>query len=216
MDRSNRFTAIWRKSAAHSLSTDLQTHSGRTDRCEAGISRETGLPDENLCSNYGAVGAIIGHELSHFFDDQGRKYDASGKVTRWWSSEEIDTYEARTKKLELQYDSYEPLPDLHINGSATLGENVADLLGLQVALDAYHLSLRGVAPESLSGWSGDQRFFLGFAQLQRSKRKAKPPCADRLWVVSIRQPSNAWTKFGIWMPGTRLSAFDLASIFTCR
>lgn len=116
--------------------------------------------------NYGAVGAIIGHELSHLFDDQGRKYDPDGRLRDWWTAAEVAEYTRRADRLVTQYDAYEPLPGLHLNGRVEQGENLADLLGLRVALDGYHLAV--ARPATIDGWTGDQRFFVGLAQLQRS------------------------------------------------
>jgi putative endopeptidase len=119
--------------------------------------------------NYGGIGVVIGHELSHHFDDQGRKYDASGKLTDWWTEADVKRFTAMTDKLVKQYDAYEPLPGLHIKGGLTLGENMADLAGLAVAYDAYHRSLGGKPAPVIGGLTGDQRFYLGYAQVWRSK-----------------------------------------------
>ena len=118
--------------------------------------------------NYGAIGAVVGHEFSHLFDDQGRKIDAHGKLRNWWKREEAATFDRKAAGLALQYDAYAPLPGTHVDGARTLGENLADLSGLEVALDAYHLALDGRDAPVIDGFSGDQRFFLGFAQMQRT------------------------------------------------
>ncbi|MBP2276653.1 MULTISPECIES: M13 family metallopeptidase [Sphingomonas] len=119
--------------------------------------------------NYGGIGVVIGHELSHHFDDQGRKYDPTGKLTDWWTAEDVKRFTAMTDKLVKQYDAYEPLPGLHIKGGLTLGENMADLAGLALAYDAYHRSLGGKPAPVIDGLTGDQRFFLGYAQVWRIK-----------------------------------------------
>lgn len=119
--------------------------------------------------NYGGIGAVIGHEISHHFDDQGRKYDATGKLTDWWTPQDVAQFKKFTDALVAQYDAYQPLPGQHIQGGLTLGENIADLAGLTVAIDAYHTSLGGKAAPAIDGVSGDQRFYLGWAQVWRTK-----------------------------------------------
>jgi putative endopeptidase len=119
--------------------------------------------------NYGGIGAVIGHEISHAFDDQGRKYDGNGNLRDWWTPQDLQRFTARTAALVTQYSAYEPLPGVHINGTLTLGENIADLSGLTVALRAYQLSLGGQPAAVLNGFTGEQRFFLGWAQVWRSK-----------------------------------------------
>jgi len=119
--------------------------------------------------NYGAIGAVIGHELTHGFDDEGRKLDSSGQLRDWWTAADAAAFEARAKRLGAQYSSYEPVPGAHINGDLTMGENIADLGGLNVALEAYHRSLKGAPAPVIDGFSGDQRVFLGWAQGWRGK-----------------------------------------------
>jgi putative endopeptidase len=119
--------------------------------------------------NYGGIGVVIGHELSHHFDDQGRKYDPTGKLTDWWTAQDVERFTAMTDKLVKQYDAYEPLPGLHIKGGLTLGENMADLAGLAVSRDAYIKSLGGRPSPVIHGLTGDQRFYLGYAQVWRGK-----------------------------------------------
>ena len=119
--------------------------------------------------NYGAVGGIIGHELTHGFDDEGRKIDAAGVLRDWWTKDDAARFEARARMLAAQYSAFEPLPGLHVNGEFTLGENIADLGGLTVALDAYRASLHGAPAPVLDGLTGDQRVFLGWAQAWRGK-----------------------------------------------
>lgn len=119
--------------------------------------------------NYGAIGAVIGHEILHGFDDQGRKTDASGQLRDWWTPADASHFEQRAELLARQFDEYEVLPGLHVNGHQTLGENIADLAGLLVALDAYHSSLGTTQAPVLDGLTGDQRFFLSWAQRGRTK-----------------------------------------------
>ena len=119
--------------------------------------------------NYGAIGGVIGHELTHGFDDQGRKFDAEGKLRDWWTAEDAKAFEARAAVLGAQYSHYEPLPGAKVNGELTMGENIADLGGLTVALDAYRASLKGKPAPVIDGLTGDQRVFLGWAQAWRGK-----------------------------------------------
>ena len=119
--------------------------------------------------NYGAVGGVIGHELTHGFDDEGRKIDADGALRDWWTADDAKAFEARAKVLGEQYSAFEPLPGVHVNGALTMGENIADLGGLTLALDAYHASLHGKPAPVIDGYSGDQRVFLGWAQAWRGK-----------------------------------------------
>jgi putative endopeptidase len=119
--------------------------------------------------NYGAVGGVIGHELTHGFDDQGRKIDAKGALRDWWTKEDAAKFDARAKMLGAQYDAYEPLPGVHVQGALTMGENIADLGGLTLALAAYHASLHGQPAPVIDGLTGDQRVFLGWAQAWRGK-----------------------------------------------
>jgi putative endopeptidase len=126
-------------------------------------------PDADPAINYGAVGGVIGHELTHGFDDQGRKYDSTGALRDWWTKDDAKVFEARAAMLGKQYSSYEPLPGAKVNGDLTMGENIADLGGLTMALDAYHASLKGKPAPVLNGLTGDQRVFLGWAQAWRGR-----------------------------------------------
>jgi putative endopeptidase len=114
---------------------------------------------------------VIGHELVHGFDDQGRKIDAAGALRDWWVPEDAARFSELARMLGAQYSAYEPLPGLHVNGDLTMGENIADLGGLTVALDAYRASLRGTPSPVLDGLTGEQRVFLGWAQAWRTKRR---------------------------------------------
>jgi putative endopeptidase len=126
-------------------------------------------PSADPAINYGAVGGVIGHELTHGFDDQGRKYDAKGTLRDWWTPSDAKTFEARAKVFGAQYSAYEPLPGAHVNGDLTMGENIADVGGLTLGLDAYHASLHGKPAPVIDGLTGDQRVFLGWAQAWRGK-----------------------------------------------
>ena len=122
-------------------------------------------------ANYGAIGAVIGHEISHGFDDEGSQFDAKGRLRSWWTKEDREAFEKLCAKLVGQYDAYEPLPGKHVNGKLTLGENIADLSGLQIAYKAYKLSLGGKPAPVIDGLTGDQRFFMGWAQAWRIKMR---------------------------------------------
>jgi putative endopeptidase len=122
-------------------------------------------------ANYGAIGAIIGHEISHGFDDYGSQFDGEGKLDNWWTDDDRKAFEALAASLVAQYDTYEPLPGKKLNGRLTLGENIADLSGLQIAHKAYHLALGGKPAPVIDGLSGDQRFFLSWAQAWRIKSR---------------------------------------------
>jgi len=126
-------------------------------------------PNADDAVNYGSIGAVIGHEISHSFDDTGALFDASGKLRNWWTPEDLEKFEAAGAALAAQFDAYAPFPDLHVNGKLTLGEDIADVAGLATAYDAYHASWNGKTPATLDGYTPDQRFFLGFAQVWRSK-----------------------------------------------
>jgi predicted metalloendopeptidase len=121
--------------------------------------------------NYGGIGAVIGHEIGHGFDDQGRKSDGSGNLRDWWTADDASSFDMRTTKLGAQYNAINPIDDLHINGQLTMGENIGDLSGLAQAYRAYKISLGGKEAPVIDGLTGDQRFFMGFAQIWRSKSR---------------------------------------------
>jgi putative endopeptidase len=128
-------------------------------------------PAASPAANYGAIGATIGHEISHSFDDQGAQFDARGRLADWWTKEDREHFERAGAALAKQYDAYQPLPDLHVNGKLTLSENIADLAGLSAAHDGWLRSLRGQPAEAAFGFSGEQQFFLAFAQSWRTKMR---------------------------------------------
>jgi putative endopeptidase len=128
-------------------------------------------PNADPAVNYGGIGAVIGHEITHGFDDQGRKSDGNGVLRDWWTPEDAARFEARAKVLGDIYDKLEPIPGVHVNGDLTMGENIADLGGLLLALDAYHKSLDGQPAPVIDGLTGDQRVFLGWAQVWREKSR---------------------------------------------
>ena len=155
-------------------------------------------PNADPAVNYGAIGAVIGHEISHHFDDQGRKYDVNGSLTDWWTPQDVKRFEERTAALVKQYDAYEPLPGLHVKGELTLGENIADLAGLTAAWDAYTHAYPN-DQKVIDGFGPEQRFYLGWAQVwRRSYREANlrqrlltdphSPSEQRAWVVRNLDP----------------------------
>ena len=121
--------------------------------------------------NYGAIGAVIGHEISHSFDNNGAAFDSTGALRNWWTAQDLKKFEEAGKALADQYDGYRPFPDLAVNGKLTLGENIADVAGLQAAYDAYQASLGGKAAPVIDGFTGDQRFFIAFAQTWATKMR---------------------------------------------
>jgi putative endopeptidase len=139
-------------------------------------------PNADDAVNYGEIGATIGHEISHGFDDQGSKYDGAGVLQSWWTDEDRRNFDARTTALASQYDAYEPLPSIHINGKLTLGENIADVAGLVIAYKAYHISLGGKRAPVVDGLTGDQRFYIAYSQSWRQK--------DRDAILRARLLSN--------------------------
>jgi predicted metalloendopeptidase len=126
-------------------------------------------PNADAAVNYGAIGAVIGHEIGHGFDDQGRKFAPDGSMTDWWSEKDAAAFTTRADRLIKQYSGFEALPGLNVKGESTIGENIGDLGGLNMAYEAYHMSLKGKEPPVMEGLTGDQRFFLSFAQLWRAK-----------------------------------------------
>ena len=119
--------------------------------------------------DYGAIGATIGHEISHSFDDQGALFDAHGRLRNWWQPDDFAHFRASGARLAAQFDTYQPFPDLHVNGEQTLSENIADVAGLNAAYDAYRLATQSAPPPAVSGFTADQLFFLSFAQSWRGK-----------------------------------------------
>jgi predicted metalloendopeptidase len=114
---------------------------------------------------------VIGHEISHGFDDQGAQYDGDGNLRDWWTAADHRKFEAKTRALVAQYDAFEAVPGYHVNGALTLGENIGDNSGLAIAYKAYHLSLKGKKAPVIDGLTGDQRFYMGFGQVWRSKMR---------------------------------------------
>jgi predicted metalloendopeptidase len=136
-------------------------------------------PERPLAMDYGAMGAIIGHEVSHSFDNQGALFDAAGRLHNWWTPEDFKHFERSSKQLVAQYDAYKPFPDLAVKGQQTLGENIADVAGLTASYDAYRLSLHGKPAPVVQGLTGDQQFFVSFAQSWRGKAR-EPAMRNRI------------------------------------
>jgi len=180
------------RAVAHSWAYDVDRVDGPVDREEWGMTPQTVNayysptmneivfpaailqppffdPDADPAVNYGAIGAVIGHEITHGFDDQGRKSDGDGRLREWWTAEDAAKFESQAERLGAQYSAYEPLPGSKLNGKLTMGENVADLGGLLMAIDAYHSSLNGQPAPVIDGLTGEQRLFLAFAQVWRQK-----------------------------------------------
>ncbi len=169
-------------------------------------------PRADPAVNYGAIGAVIGHELSHHFDDQGRKFDLHGNVADWWTAEDIKRFTAYTDRMVAQYGAYSPLPDMHVNGALTLGENMADLAGVNVAHDAWLMSLKGKPAPVIGGFTGEQRFFLGWAQIWQTKMRdaalrrsvtTDPHTPGALRPNAVRNLDAWYTAFAV-KPGQKL------------
>jgi predicted metalloendopeptidase len=139
--------------------------------------------------NYGAIGAVIGHEIGHGFDDQGSQYDGKGNLRDWWTKEDHEKFGARTKMLIDQYNAFSPVKGYNVNGALTLGENIGDNSGLAIAYKAYHLSLKGKPAPVINGLTGDQRFYMGFAQVWRSKMR------DQMQVVLLKTDPHSPGEF---------------------
>jgi putative endopeptidase len=161
--------------------------------------------------NYGGIGAVIGHEISHSFDDQGSQFDASGRLLNWWTPEDLAHFRAAADRLAAQFDAYEPLPGLHVNGKLTLSENIADVAGISASYDGYRAAYGNSAPV-LQGFTGDQRFFLSFAQIWRAK--SRPEALRVLLMTNGHAPEeyradtvrniDAWYQAFDVRPGSRL------------
>ncbi len=169
-------------------------------------------PHADPAINYGGIGAVIGHEVSHHFDDQGSKYNEQGALSDWWTPADVEAFEAASKALIAQYDAYEALPGEHVKGEFTLGENIGDLAGLTIAYDAYKAALGGKPAPVIDGMTGDQRFFLGWAQVwRRNYREANlrqrlltdphSPSRERAAVV---RNLDAWYDAFKVQPGQKL------------
>jgi putative endopeptidase len=170
-------------------------------------------PKADPAVNYGAIGAVIGHEISHGFDDQGRQFDEAGRLRDWWQPQDAARFTAEAGRLADQYGAYEGVPGMKVNGKLTLGENIGDQGGVRIALDAYHASLKGRKAPVLDGLSGDQRFFLAWAQGWRGKVRdemmrmilVSDPHSPYRWRVdgTLRNIDEWYSAFGV-KPGDKL------------
>jgi putative endopeptidase len=170
-------------------------------------------PRADAAVNYGAIGAVIGHEITHGFDDQGRQYDASGALRDWWTPADAARFGAEAARLVEQYNAYEPIPGSKVNGKLTLGENIGDQGGVLLALDAYHASLGGKRAPVIDGLTGDQRFFLGWAQNWRNKYREQivkmvlasdVHSPERFRVDGVLRNLDAWYEAFDVKPGDKL------------
>ena len=161
--------------------------------------------------NYGAIGVVIGHEMTHGFDDQGRKFDGAGNLSDWWTEADKQAFEARVQKLVDEYDGFEALPGLHVNGKLTLGENLADLGGVTIAYEALQRALakNPAARKTIDGFTPEQRFFLSFAQVWRIN--IREPEARRLITVDPHSPGQFRANGTLMNVQEFLDAFDIQS-----
>jgi putative endopeptidase len=170
-------------------------------------------PGADPAVNYGGIGGVIGHEMGHAFDDQGSKSDGNGVLRTWWKTQDVARFKALVAGLVVQYARYEPLPGVHLDGATTLGENIGDNAGLRIALEAYRISLHGQAPPVIDGFSGEQRFFLSWAQTYRENVRAEqlrqaiasdPHSPAEFRVNGVVRNMDAWyAAFGV-KPGAKL------------
>ena len=158
-------------------------------------------PNADDAVNYGEIGATIGHEISHAFDDQGSKYNPRGILQNWFTPDDLKNFKERGNAIAAQYDQYQPLPGLHLNGRLTLGENIADIAGLVIALKAYHISLGGKPAPVLNGLTGDQRFYIAYAQSWRERHRdgavraqvlSNPHSTSEFRVNGVVRNTDAW------------------------
>ena len=163
-------------------------------------------------TNYGHIGAIIGHEISHTFDSEGAAFDSKGRVRNWWTPEDLAHFNASTAALAAQYNAYTPFPDLHLNGKQTLGENIADVAGLTAAFDGFHASLNGKPAPLVGGFTGDQQFFIAFAQNYEGKERegalrqqvlTDPHSPGQFRADTVRNADGWYTAFDV-KPGQTL------------
>jgi endothelin-converting enzyme/putative endopeptidase len=159
-------------------------------------------PSASDAVNYGAIGSVIGHEISHSFDDQGAQFDSEGRLRNWWTADDLKHFQAAAGALVAQFSAYKPFPDLNVNGQLTLSENLADLAGLQSAFDAYRASLGGKAATV----EGDREFFIGYAQSRRSKAR---DAALRQQIVTDGHAPSAYRTATVRNLDAWYQAFDV-------
>jgi putative endopeptidase len=158
--------------------------------------------------NYGGMGAAIGHEMTHGFDDQGRQFDAQGNLRDWWTPADSKAFDQRARLVQKQFDSYVVLDSLHVNGKLTLGEDIADLGGLKIAYEALERSFSGKRPASIDGFTPEQRFFLSWAQVWRTKDR---PEAERQQVLTDPHAPARWR-----VNGPLANMPEFAKAFGCK
>jgi len=163
-------------------------------------------------ANYGAIGTVIGHEISHTFDSEGAAFDSQGRVRNWWTPSDLQHFDAATAQLAAQYDTYKPFPDLALNGKQTLGENIADVAGIAAAFDGYRASLAAKPALVQAGLSGDQQFFVAFGQNWGSKARdaalrqqvmTDPHSPGEFRAATVRNIDAWYTAFNV-QPGEKL------------
>jgi putative endopeptidase len=154
--------------------------------------------------NYGAIGAVIGHEIGHAFDDEGRKWDAAGNLRDWWAAADATVFEERAAKLGAQFDALSPFEGAHVNGKLTMGENIGDLSGIAQAYRAYRRSLHGEEPPVIGGFTGDERFFIGYAQSRRTKYR------EAALRQLLRYDNHAPAQYRVLLPLMNNDAFQRA------
>jgi putative endopeptidase len=170
-------------------------------------------PNADDAVNYGGIGAVIGHEMSHGFDDSGSQYDKDGTLRNWWTPEDLTNFKAKTGKLVNQFNAYTVLDTIHVNGKLTLGENIGDLGGLNAAYEAFKMTKQGKSDVKIDGFTPDQRFFLSWAQVWRGN--ILPESAAQLIVTDSHSPGpyrtigapvnmDAWYKAFDVKPGDKL------------
>jgi len=169
-------------------------------------------PAATLAANYGSIGGVIGHEISHSFDDQGSQFDAAGRFRNWWTPADLAHFKETSAVLVKQYNDYKPFTDLHENGQLTLSENIADLAGLSAAYDAYKQEMAGKQGPVINGFTDDQTFFIAFAQTWRTKNREESDrqqvmtdghALDRYRAATVRN-LDAWYDAFAVKPGQRL------------
>ncbi|MEO8186673.1 MAG: M13 family metallopeptidase, partial [Burkholderiaceae bacterium] len=158
--------------------------------------------------NYGGIGAVIGHEITHHFDDRGRQYDEVGNLAEWWNADDVARYKERAARVAQQYSDYAPLPGYTINGQQTLGENISDLGGVKLAYDALQRALTRQPTGKVDGYTPEQRFFLSFATIWRAKYRTEA------LINQLRTDSHSPSRYRVLGPLANVPAF--AQAFNCQ
>ncbi|HEY9114146.1 MAG TPA: M13-type metalloendopeptidase, partial [Bacteroidales bacterium] len=164
--------------------------------------------DADDAVNYGAIGVVIGHEMTHGFDDQGRKYDKDGNLNDWWTAGDAERFSEKTVILAKQYDGYKILDSLNVDGQLTMGENIADLGGLNIAYDALQMAYNGKQPDKIDGYTADQRFFLGYGQIWRQNIRDKE--LMRRLKEDVHSPGEARVNVPIFNLDVFVESFNIS------